>query len=277
MVDVLLAHSFFLRNDARQLEKMKPYPPLGTLYAASQLRAQGYSVAVFDAMLSDDIGVFVDLLQNSRPKIVAFHEDQFHFLNKMCLGHARDALCRMSELARERGATVIAAGSDPSDHPEIYFRHQVQYVLVGEPDHTLAELINALTGKIPVAPDRIAGLAFPDPAEPSRVRTTAPRHPERFPDVFPVPRLGSPRRRKIPPGLARIPRLFQHQHGLHARLPVPLQLVRETDLGAALRDAFARQCGRRNGLDQTDAEPGSHLVRRRHFRPAAQMGSRIRP
>ncbi len=187
MVDVLLAHSFFLRNDARQLEKMKPYPPLGTLYAASQLRSHGYTVAVFDAMLSDDIGAFVDLLHNSQPKIVAFHEDQFHFLNKMCLGHARDALCRMSELAREQGATVIAAGSDPSDHPEIYFRHEVQYVLVGEPDHSLLELVNALTGKVPAAIDRIAGLAYPDPAAPTRVRTTAPRSPERFPDVFPFP------------------------------------------------------------------------------------------
>jgi len=37
MVDVLLAHSFFLKNDARQLEKMKPYPPLGTLYTNSLL------------------------------------------------------------------------------------------------------------------------------------------------------------------------------------------------------------------------------------------------
>ncbi len=187
MTDVLLAHSFFLRNDARQLEKMKPYPPLGTLYAASHLRRQGYRVAVFDAMLADDLSAFVELLDRSAPKILAFHEDQFHFLNKMCLGHARDALCRMSEMARERGATVIAAGSDPSDHPEVYFRHGVQYVLIGESDHSLVELTNALTGKVPAAVDKIAGLALPDASAPSGVRKTAPRSPERFPDVFPFP------------------------------------------------------------------------------------------
>jgi len=32
---------------------MQPYPPLGSLYAASLMREQGYSVALFDAMLAD--------------------------------------------------------------------------------------------------------------------------------------------------------------------------------------------------------------------------------
>lgn len=180
MTDVLLAHSFFLKNDSRQLEKMKPYPPLGTLYAASRLRERGCRVALFDAMLAEGVGEFVDMLERCAPRLVVFHEDQFHYLNKMCLGHARDALCLMAELARERGAGVIAAGSDPSDCPEVYFRHGVQYVIVGEPDHTLVELTEALIRGAPV--DRIAGLALPEP-----FRRTRPRSPERFPDVFPLP------------------------------------------------------------------------------------------
>ncbi|MFZ1598813.1 MAG: radical SAM protein, partial [Anaerolineae bacterium] len=52
MLDVLLAHSYFLRYDQKQVEKMRPYPPLATLYAASYLRSVGYSVALFDAMLA---------------------------------------------------------------------------------------------------------------------------------------------------------------------------------------------------------------------------------
>lgn len=159
---------------------MKPYPPLGMLYAAAGLRAKGYRVAVFDAMLAEGVEDFVALLERFAPRIVVFHEDQFHYLNKMCLRHTRDALCLMSELARERGATVIAAGSDPSDCPEVYFRHGVQYVVVGESDHSLVELTGALVQNTPV--DRIAGLALPNPS-----RRTRPRGPERFPDVFPFP------------------------------------------------------------------------------------------
>ena len=55
MTDVLLAHAFFLKNDPKQLAKMRPYPPLGTLYAASALHGLGYSVALFDAMLSEAV------------------------------------------------------------------------------------------------------------------------------------------------------------------------------------------------------------------------------
>jgi anaerobic magnesium-protoporphyrin IX monomethyl ester cyclase len=32
---------------------MMPYPPLGTMYAASYIREKGYDVALFDAMLAD--------------------------------------------------------------------------------------------------------------------------------------------------------------------------------------------------------------------------------
>ena len=38
-VDVLLAHSYCLRLDRKQAEKMRPYPPLALLYAASLLRS----------------------------------------------------------------------------------------------------------------------------------------------------------------------------------------------------------------------------------------------
>ena len=50
MTEILLAHSFFLKNDPKQIEKMRPYAPLGTLYAAANLRQRGYTVALFDAM-----------------------------------------------------------------------------------------------------------------------------------------------------------------------------------------------------------------------------------
>jgi len=186
MTDVLLAHSFFLNNDPKQLQKMKPYAPLGTLYAASCLRQAGYDVALFDAMLASGVEEFEEALDRTRPHVVVFYEDLFHFLNKMCLIHSREALCRMSEMARARGACVMAAGADPSDHPEIYFARGVQFVLVGEAEHTLVELLGALRGR-DGSVDRVAGLAVADPAALGGARRTASRLPERNPDVFPFP------------------------------------------------------------------------------------------
>jgi anaerobic magnesium-protoporphyrin IX monomethyl ester cyclase len=187
MTDVLLAHSFFLKNDPKQIEKMRPYPPLGTLYAASWLRAAGYEVALFDAMLATGEEELAAALERHRPRFVAFYEDSFNFLNKMCLEHARAAACRMTRMAREAGATVLVAGSDFSDQPRPYFEAGVQYGLTGEADHTLRELLDTLTGRIDQPVEAVAGLALPDPALPDGYRRTAERPFERQPDVFPLP------------------------------------------------------------------------------------------
>ena len=46
---ILLGQSYFLRFDPKLFAAMQPYPPLGTLYAASYLRSRGYEVVLFDA------------------------------------------------------------------------------------------------------------------------------------------------------------------------------------------------------------------------------------
>jgi anaerobic magnesium-protoporphyrin IX monomethyl ester cyclase len=186
-MDVLLAHSFFLKNDPKQIEKMRPYPPLGTLYAASFLREKGYEIAVFDAMLSAGTPEFEALVEQLEPRIVVLYEDQFHFLNKMCLMHSREEACRMTRMARQRGCLVIAAGSDVSDHPEVYFRDGVQYAITGESEHTLGELVDCLSQRSRAPLEAIAGLAEPDEAFPRGVRRNVARMPERRPDVFPFP------------------------------------------------------------------------------------------
>jgi anaerobic magnesium-protoporphyrin IX monomethyl ester cyclase len=179
VADVLLAHSFFLRNDPKQVEKMRPYAPLATLYAASHLRQAGWDVALFDAMLSTGEEELAEALERHHPRFVVFCEDSFNFLSKMCLEHAREAACRMTRRAREAGATVIAAGSDVTDHPGPYFESGVQYGVAGEADHTLRELLDALEGKRGI--EEVPGLILQDG------RRTPSREPERHPDVFPLP------------------------------------------------------------------------------------------
>src|SRR5947209_6098986 len=103
MADVLLAHSYFLKYDPKQLARMRPYPPLATLYAASHLRNAGHTVALFDAMLADEED-FADSLREHRPRFVVMVEDSFNFLVKMCLTRMRAASHRMCSAAKEMGA-----------------------------------------------------------------------------------------------------------------------------------------------------------------------------
>jgi anaerobic magnesium-protoporphyrin IX monomethyl ester cyclase len=169
VADVLLTHSYHLPYDRKQVRKMQPYPPLGTLYAASVLRSHGISVAVFDTMLQDPTTGFLKSLKQHNPKIVAIYEDDFNFLSKMCLTRMRGVAWQMMGAARLFGARVIAHGSDATDHAEDYLRNGADYVLLGEAETTLAELCVVLltSGDI----NAIAGLVSLDPTT-DRLRRT---------------------------------------------------------------------------------------------------------
>jgi radical SAM superfamily enzyme YgiQ (UPF0313 family) len=158
-VDVLLGQSYFLRFDPKLWAAMQPYPPLGTLYAASYLRARGYSVDLFDAMLAESEAEWDQALERSRPKIAVLYEDNFNYLSKMCLLRMRQAAFAMVGMARQRGCTVIVAGSDATDHAQAYLDAGAQYVLIGEGEETLAEVLDVLLHDAPTPLDSILGLA----------------------------------------------------------------------------------------------------------------------
>jgi anaerobic magnesium-protoporphyrin IX monomethyl ester cyclase len=156
MTDVVLTHSYHLANDAKQLRKMQPYAPLGTLYAAAALRSAGISVAVFDTTLQDPMAEFAQVLRRHRPSIVVIYEDDFNFLSKMCLTSMRATAKRIAQVAQAAGALVIAHGSDASDHAADYLEAGVDYVLTGEAEQTLAELCRSLRAEEPI--DSIPGV-----------------------------------------------------------------------------------------------------------------------
>src|SRR5512135_354332 len=112
MSQVLFGQSYYLRFDPTLYAAMQPYPPLGTLYAASYLRARGYDVALFDAMLAASEEEWRLALERHRPRFAVLFEDNFNYLSKMCLLRMREAAFAMLAMAREADATVIVCGAD---------------------------------------------------------------------------------------------------------------------------------------------------------------------
>ncbi len=166
MSRVLLGQSYYLRFDPKEWEGMKPYPPLGTLYAASYIRERGYDVSLFDAMLATSEDEWVAALERHKPDFAVIYEDSFNYLSKMCLTRMREAAFTMSQAAKARGCKVIISGSDATDHKQKYFDHGADAIIVGEGEVTLAETLDMLTGKTLVAPTSIPGLALPDAPNP---------------------------------------------------------------------------------------------------------------
>ena len=161
MTTILFGQSYFLRFDSKLWEAMQPYPPLGTLYAASFMRERGYNVSLFDAMLAESEDEWAAALDAEEPRYAIIYEDNFNYLSKMCLLRMREAAFTMIDMARQRGCTVIVCGSDATDHAEKYLANGAHYVLLGEGEATLAELIEALEEEVPSPTlDSILGLAY---------------------------------------------------------------------------------------------------------------------
>lgn len=181
MATVLLGHSYFLRFDPKLWAAMQPYPPLGTLYAASYVRARGYSVALFDAMLAESEQEWAAALDELQPRFAVLFEDNFNYLSKMCLLRMREAALTMIEMAKMRGCTVMVAGADATDHAELYLARGADYVLLGEGEETLGELLDALTGRSTQNPHAIIGHV-------SRATLQATRRPDiKNLDALPFP------------------------------------------------------------------------------------------
>lgn len=155
MLSILIAHSYFLCFDRRQLERSKPYPPLATLQVATLLRAAGHQIQLFDAMLADGIAEYERCLGVATPQVMLLYEDSFNFLSKMCLANMRRAACEMITAAHRCGIRVIAAGSDVTDAPGPYLTAGADVALLGEGLPALTELMRRLDTQPAVAREKL--------------------------------------------------------------------------------------------------------------------------
>jgi radical SAM superfamily enzyme YgiQ (UPF0313 family) len=182
---ILIGQSYFLRFDPKLWDTQEPYPPLGSLYAASLLRQRGYEVSFFDSMLADSESDWDAALERQRPAVAVLYEDNFNYLSKMCLLRMRQAAFTMIRAARRRGCTVIVCGSDATDHAADYLSEGADFVLLGEGEYTLIELLDRLTTKTRTPFESIPGLAW---SEKDRGILSSPRRPDiRDLDALPFP------------------------------------------------------------------------------------------
>jgi anaerobic magnesium-protoporphyrin IX monomethyl ester cyclase len=159
MTKILFTHSYFLRFDPKQRKIGLPYAPLGTLFAASLMRENRYSVALHDVMFSKSPDEICAPLKKHYPEYFVIFDDGFNYLTKMCLTNMREAAFKMMKHAKSKGCTVIVSSSDATDHFDRYINEGADFVLLGEAEHTLLELVEALEeGKKDFS--TIKGLAF---------------------------------------------------------------------------------------------------------------------
>jgi len=146
MSKILFTHSYFYRFDPKQWKTAQPYPPYGTLSAAAVMRECGFEVKLFDTALRKSPAELLPVLEKERPHYLVIYDDGFNYLTKMCLTRMREAAFDMAKMGKAAGCTVIVNSSDSTDHYEEYLRQGADFVILGEGEATLRELIATVGG-----------------------------------------------------------------------------------------------------------------------------------
>jgi len=173
-MDILLTHGYFLYEDPKELQIMKPYPPLGILYVCAHLRKKGLRADVFDSTFSSRRELF-DLLQHHPPSVLGV------YANLMTRGNVVEIL----RVAKGAGWQTVVGGPEPGAYVNEYLDCGADVVVIGEGELTLEELVPALQSRAADALRQVNGIAFR--AEEGNVFHTPPRQQIRDIDSQPWP------------------------------------------------------------------------------------------
>ncbi|WP_299438741.1 radical SAM protein [uncultured Aquimarina sp.] len=158
MLDILFSHSYYYPLDAKQWKNQTPFPPLGTIYAASLMREKGFSVDLFDTNLRDNPYDIEKEIVERKPKFLVLYDDGFNYLTKMCLTTMREAAFEMMRIGKSHDCTIIVNSSDATDHYPKYLFNGADYIIQGEGEITLLELINTLNNN--QSAEKIKGVVY---------------------------------------------------------------------------------------------------------------------
>jgi radical SAM superfamily enzyme YgiQ (UPF0313 family) len=130
MSDILLTHGYFLAEDEKERQIMKPYPPLGLLYLSAYLKARGYAVELYDSTFGHRLEL-LQKLQRSPCGVVGIYTNLV----------TRRAVLDIIRVAKQNDWTVILGGPESANYPAEYLAAGADVVVIGEGEAALAELI----------------------------------------------------------------------------------------------------------------------------------------
>jgi anaerobic magnesium-protoporphyrin IX monomethyl ester cyclase len=131
-MNLLLTHAYFLFEDPKERQIMKPYAPLGLLYLSSYLRKQKFAVEIYDSTFGSKSELF-DLLRHGPPATIGIYANLMTRLNAL----------EIIRCAREAGWNVIVGGPEPANYPEQYIDCGADVVIVGEGELALESLMRS--------------------------------------------------------------------------------------------------------------------------------------
>jgi anaerobic magnesium-protoporphyrin IX monomethyl ester cyclase len=148
--NLLLTHGYFLFEDEKELQIMRPYPTLGLLYLSAYLRRAGFAVDIFDSTFAERGRLF--------ERLAAERGVLGIYTNLMTRRPVLDIIA----VAKRHGWTVVLGGPESANYPREYLVHGADVVVTGEGETTLEELLPALAARGPNRLHGVTGCTFRD-------------------------------------------------------------------------------------------------------------------
>jgi radical SAM superfamily enzyme YgiQ (UPF0313 family) len=128
---LLLTHGFFLAEDPKEQQVMRPYPPLGILYLSAYLRSRDFEVEVYDSTFGTREELYRKL-DDGAPGMLGIYGNLL----------TRGSVLAILERARAGGWRVALGGPEPANYAEQYLEAGADYVVPGEGEMVLERLLN---------------------------------------------------------------------------------------------------------------------------------------
>jgi len=152
---ILLTHGYFIGEDAKEQAIMRPYVPLGILYISAWLEQHGYDNEVFDSTFSSFDNLCARLL-DQRPEVVGMYTNLMTKLNVLRI--IRFIKSR-EELQRTK---IILGGPEVRNHAIKFLEHGADFIVFGEGEQTMLELVQYLEGTFTGTLTDIEGISYLD-------------------------------------------------------------------------------------------------------------------
>lgn len=127
---LLLTHAYFLSDDPKELQIMKPYAPLGILYLSSHLRGKGFEVEIYDSTFGSREDLFA-ILDAGPPAAIGIYGNLL----------TRRNVLEIAARARATGWKVLLGGPEPANYADEYLAAGADLIVTGEGEYALERLL----------------------------------------------------------------------------------------------------------------------------------------
>ncbi|MDE3195682.1 MAG: B12-binding domain-containing radical SAM protein [Acidobacteriota bacterium] len=148
---LLLTHGYFIEEDPKERQIMKPYAPLGILYLSSYLSSRGFDVEVHDSTFSSKDRLFRELDAGPAGVLGIYG-------NLM----TRASVLAIAQRAKDAGWLVMLGGPEPSNYAGEFLGAGADLIVAGEGERAVERL--AAVGFARNHWGSIPGLVFRNPS-----------------------------------------------------------------------------------------------------------------